>query len=109
MLSSMRMANDRNIVDELIARIELGDVDSFLELVKFVEDNYRKMLYTFGMVELNDYVILKSCTYVVIDKELGFAYALVNDRGELKVVSYPIDSIEDAEALIADLCYDNPE
>ncbi|WP_252900269.1 hypothetical protein [Vulcanisaeta sp. JCM 14467] len=70
-------------LEDLLVGVEDGDVDSFVKLVRFVEDNYRKALYTMGYVELGDYVLIKSCTYILLSSD-GMAYALVNgDKPEV--------------------------
>ncbi len=63
--------------------VEDGDVESFMKLIRFVEDNYRKALYTMGYVELGDYILIKSCTYVLLSSD-GVAYALLGgDKPEV--------------------------
>ncbi|WP_054841676.1 hypothetical protein [Vulcanisaeta distributa] len=70
-------------IEDLLVGVEDGDVESFMKLIRFVEDNYRKALYTMGYVELGDYILIKSCTYVLLSSD-GMAYALLGgDKPEI--------------------------
>ncbi|WP_054853508.1 hypothetical protein [Vulcanisaeta distributa] len=70
-------------IEDLLVGVEDGDVESFMKLIRFVEDNYRKALYTMGYVELGDYILIKSCTYVLLSSD-GVAYALLGgDKPEV--------------------------
>ncbi len=70
-------------IEDLLVGVEDGDVESFMKLIRFVEDNYRKVLYTMGYVELGDYMLIKSCTYILLGSD-GMAYALLGgDRPEV--------------------------
>lgn len=70
-------------IEDLLIGIEDGDAESFMKLIRFVEDNYRKVLYTMGYVELGDYILIKSCTYILLSND-GMAYALLNgDKPEV--------------------------
>ncbi|ADY02097.1 hypothetical protein VMUT_1896 [Vulcanisaeta moutnovskia 768-28] len=70
-------------IEELLIGVEDGDVEYFMKLIMFVEDNYRKVLYTMGYVELGDYILIKSCTYILLSND-GMAYALLGgDKPEI--------------------------
>ncbi|MFP3174234.1 MAG: hypothetical protein RXR44_06660 [Vulcanisaeta sp.] len=89
-------------VEELVMGIEDGDAGSFIKLIDFAERNYGKMLYTMGFVDIDGYMLIKSCTYILIDRFNGVAYALVND-GKPKVASFEVDG-EDVAAVVNEVC-----
>ncbi len=81
--------------------VEDGDVESFMKLIRFVEDNYRKVLYTMGYVELGDYILIKSCTYILLGSD-GMAYALLGDNDRPEVVN--LETNGDINEVIDEVC-----
>ncbi|GAB6947252.1 hypothetical protein JCM16161A_13820 [Vulcanisaeta sp. JCM 16161] len=87
-------------IEDLLIGVEDGDVESFMKLIRFVEDNYRKVLYTMGYVELGDYILIKSCTYILLSND-GMAYALLNgDKPE--VIS--LEAVGSINEVIDEVC-----
>ena len=89
-------------VKDLVMNVMEGDAEAFIKLIDFAERNYRKVLYITGFVDIGDYTLIKSCTYILIDRFNGVAYALINN-GEPEVASFEVDS-GDVAAVVNEVC-----
>ena len=89
-------------VEDLVMNVMVGDAEAFIKLIDFAERNYRKALYITGFVNIGDYTLIKSCTYILIDRLNGVAYALVNN-GKPEVASFEVDG-EGVMAVVNEVC-----
>ena len=64
----------------LLENVRRGDIQSFIEIINEVESMYKKSMYVMSMVDMGDFTLIRSCTYIIVDKRSGSAYALVDDE-----------------------------
>jgi len=86
----------------LLREVEMGDADSFMEIVRELENSYRKSMYITNTVDTGELVLIKSCTYILLDKTKGLVHILLEDEG--KVVTLEAASHVGIEELSEEIC-----
>ena len=67
-------------LSELIRSIRHGSVESFLKLIDIFEKNY---LFTTRKINIGPYVLVRSCTYMLIDELRNEVYVLVRHSEDI--------------------------
>ncbi|GEM_PF-1937573 len=94
----------RGIV-ELIDHAKKGDVNAFIELVNVLEQLCKYPLLTRRQAWLGkDLVLVKNCTYILIDKKEKLAYALVNMNGTYTVMKFDIEPTKNEQEISESIC-----
>ncbi len=90
---------------ELINNAKKGSAEAFLELVKTLERLCYFPLITRRQAWLGkDLVLVKHCTYILIDKRERQAYALVNMYGHYTVMTFDIEPSKSEHEISESIC-----
>ncbi len=77
---------------ELISEIKRGSAEAFLQLVSRVETLFGDIIRTSKRVWFSsELVLVRNCTYILMDKREGKAYALVPVNDTYMVLNVDLD------------------
>jgi hypothetical protein len=86
----------------LLREIEMGDARSFMEIIEELEDKYRKSMYLTNTVDTGELALVRSCTYILLDRINHMAHVLLGD--EERVVSFEVPEDARIEEISDSIC-----